>query len=427
MRSTRRAPTTATCCASSPTIRGTGIRRRRPRFIRHNRARIRRLVAKWTGEYQLTLDAVLDEMIERCRELKLRAVGSERQLRDRFHRAVDRQDRAFALQPVAAAVDRAMKKLRVLVLMHPDLVPPDSLQGLQRAGNQRLEDRVRRRHDAARAPATRCARSACRTSSTPIRDEIESWKPDVVFNLLEEFHGEAVYDQNVVELSRADARALYRLQSARPDAGARQGPVEEARALSPHADAGLRGVPDAAARCKRPPRLALPLIVKSLSEDASLRHRAGLGGGERREARRARRPSSTSGSAPRRSPSNISRAARSTSACSATTACRVLPIWELQFGRSGAGRLADRHREGQARPRIPAAPRRRAGAGQGSGAGGGRAHPAAWPSASAARSNSTATPASISASPPTARRISSRPIPIPEIAKSRGVRPVGAA
>jgi hypothetical protein len=38
------------------------------------------MVARWTGEYQLTLDSVLDEMIDRCRELKLRAVGSERQL-----------------------------------------------------------------------------------------------------------------------------------------------------------------------------------------------------------------------------------------------------------------------------------------------------------------------------------------------------------
>ncbi|MGH8515502.1 MAG: putative zinc-binding metallopeptidase, partial [Gammaproteobacteria bacterium] len=49
-------------------------------FIRHNRARIRELVSKWTGEYQLTLDSVLDEMIARCRELKLRAVGNQRQL-----------------------------------------------------------------------------------------------------------------------------------------------------------------------------------------------------------------------------------------------------------------------------------------------------------------------------------------------------------
>ena len=45
---------------------------------------IRRLVSKWTGEYQLTLDTVLYDMIERCRELKLRAVGSDRQLRTDF-------------------------------------------------------------------------------------------------------------------------------------------------------------------------------------------------------------------------------------------------------------------------------------------------------------------------------------------------------
>ena len=49
-------------------------------FLEKNRARIRRRVAKSTGEYQLTLDDVLDEMIGRCRKLKLRAVGSERQL-----------------------------------------------------------------------------------------------------------------------------------------------------------------------------------------------------------------------------------------------------------------------------------------------------------------------------------------------------------
>ncbi len=53
-------------------------------FLRQNRAKIRQMVSKWTGEYQLTLDAVLDDMISRCRELKLRAVGSERQLRIDF-------------------------------------------------------------------------------------------------------------------------------------------------------------------------------------------------------------------------------------------------------------------------------------------------------------------------------------------------------
>jgi hypothetical protein len=49
-------------------------------FIRRHRAPIRQLVARWTGENQLTLDAVLDDMISRCRELDLRAVGPERKL-----------------------------------------------------------------------------------------------------------------------------------------------------------------------------------------------------------------------------------------------------------------------------------------------------------------------------------------------------------
>lgn len=53
-------------------------------FIRHHRARIRGAVSKWTGEYQITIDTVLDEMIDRCRELKLRAVGPERRLMTDF-------------------------------------------------------------------------------------------------------------------------------------------------------------------------------------------------------------------------------------------------------------------------------------------------------------------------------------------------------
>ena len=53
-------------------------------FLRRNRAKIRQIVSKWTGEYQLTLDAVFDDVIGRCRELELRAAGSERQLRMDF-------------------------------------------------------------------------------------------------------------------------------------------------------------------------------------------------------------------------------------------------------------------------------------------------------------------------------------------------------
>jgi hypothetical protein len=61
-----------------------GVEHRRSRaaatFLRRNRAKIRQMVARWTREYQPALDAVLDDMIARTRELKLKAVGPERQL-----------------------------------------------------------------------------------------------------------------------------------------------------------------------------------------------------------------------------------------------------------------------------------------------------------------------------------------------------------
>ena len=42
------------------------------RFLRRVGPELRRLVARWTGEYQYTIDQVLQEMIDRCRELRLR-------------------------------------------------------------------------------------------------------------------------------------------------------------------------------------------------------------------------------------------------------------------------------------------------------------------------------------------------------------------
>jgi len=49
-------------------------------LLRRNRAKIREMVSKWARDYQPALDAVLNDMIARCRDLGLRAVGSERQL-----------------------------------------------------------------------------------------------------------------------------------------------------------------------------------------------------------------------------------------------------------------------------------------------------------------------------------------------------------
>jgi hypothetical protein len=46
-------------------------------FLRSHRAELRRTVNLWTGEYQYTIDQVLGEMIDRCRELNLRLTESD--------------------------------------------------------------------------------------------------------------------------------------------------------------------------------------------------------------------------------------------------------------------------------------------------------------------------------------------------------------
>jgi hypothetical protein len=53
-------------------------------FLARLRRPIRRLVAGWTGIYQYTIDQVIEDIIGRCRELKLRLALPEDQAREQF-------------------------------------------------------------------------------------------------------------------------------------------------------------------------------------------------------------------------------------------------------------------------------------------------------------------------------------------------------
>jgi hypothetical protein len=53
-------------------------------FLGRMRRPLRRLVASWTGIYQYTIDQVLEDIIQRCRELKLRLAVPEDQARQEF-------------------------------------------------------------------------------------------------------------------------------------------------------------------------------------------------------------------------------------------------------------------------------------------------------------------------------------------------------
>ena len=153
----------------------------------------------------------------------------------------------------------------------------------------------------------------------PVRDEIEGFKPDVVFTLLEQFHGEVIYDQNV-------ASYLELMQDPYTGCNPRGLMLARGKDLSKTLVHYHRiAVPAFAVfpmrrKVRRPARLALPLIVKSLSEDASWASRKHPSSTPTRSSQSAS-PSSTSGSAPPRSPSNISRDVSSMSACSATSGC----------------------------------------------------------------------------------------------------------
>jgi hypothetical protein len=54
------------------------------RFIARVRKDVRRMVSEWTGEYQYTIDQVLESMLKRCSELNLRLMRSEESTKSDF-------------------------------------------------------------------------------------------------------------------------------------------------------------------------------------------------------------------------------------------------------------------------------------------------------------------------------------------------------
>src|SRR5580765_2045368 len=164
-------------------------------------------------------------------------------------------------------MDRAMRRLRILVLMHPDCVPPDSTDGYtaREINVWKTEFDV---VSTLRAAGHEVRPLGVQDELKPVRDEIEGFKPQVVFNLLEQFHGEVIYDHNV-------ASYLQLMQVPYTGCNPRGLMLARGKDLSKTLVHYHRiAVPAFAVfpmrrKVKRPARLALPLIVKSLSEDGS--------------------------------------------------------------------------------------------------------------------------------------------------------------
>lgn len=90
-----------------------------------------------------------------------------------------------------------MRKLRVMMLVHYSLVPPDDLHAKD---DPRME-KFRTEYDVKTA-LTRLGHEVrvvgVYDDLAPIRSTVEEWKPHIAFNLLEEFAGIAAFDYYVV-------------------------------------------------------------------------------------------------------------------------------------------------------------------------------------------------------------------------------------
>jgi D-alanine-D-alanine ligase len=161
-----------------------------------------------------------------------------------------------------------MKPSRVLLLTHPDLVPPESLKGFS-------EEEInvwKTEYDVVstlRGSGHEVMPLGVSNELRPIRDAVESFKPHVVFNLLEEFHGEAVYDHSVVSYLEL-IRVAYTGCNPRGLVLSRGKDLAKKLVHYHRVPTPAFAVFPIGRKIKRPPRLTLPLIVKSLNEDASM-------------------------------------------------------------------------------------------------------------------------------------------------------------
>lgn len=160
-----------------------------------------------------------------------------------------------------------MRPLRVLLLSHPGLIPPESVEG--RSERELHEWKTVSSVTAALKAAGHHVRAlGVQLELQPIRDEIEEWKPHVVFNLLEEFHGETAYDQNVASYLEL-LRVPYTGCNPRGLMLARGKDLSKTLVAYHRIATPTFHVFPMQRKVRRPPRLQFPLIVKTLSEDAS--------------------------------------------------------------------------------------------------------------------------------------------------------------
>jgi len=160
------------------------------------------------------------------------------------------------------------RKLKVLVLMHEDLVPPAEVKGLS---DKELAD-FRTEYDVIQTLEElghEVHKLGVGSDLGPVRRAFAELEPDIAFNLLVHFHGIAVYDQHVVSYLEL-LRKRYTGCSPRGLMLARDKALSKELLAFHRIRVPRHAVFPFGRKPRRPRKLVFPLVVKSLYEEASL-------------------------------------------------------------------------------------------------------------------------------------------------------------
>jgi len=160
------------------------------------------------------------------------------------------------------------RKLRIVVLVQEDLVPPDSLDGYDQKEIQlwRTEYDV---NSTLKSMGHETHPIGLSSDLGPIRKAVEELQPDIAFNLLEEFDGYPLFDQHVVSYLEL-GRQKYTGCNPRGLTLAHDKELTK-KILSYHRISLPRfAVFPTKRRVIRPKRLRFPLLVKSVTDEGSV-------------------------------------------------------------------------------------------------------------------------------------------------------------
>ncbi len=160
------------------------------------------------------------------------------------------------------------KRLRVMLLVHATLVPPDDITDEE---DPRL-DKIRTEHDVREALIElghEVRVVGAYDDLAPIRATIEEWMPDIVFNLLEEFAGNPAFDYYVV--SYLEMLGIpYTGCNPRGLVLARDKALSKIILSHHHISVPEFAVFPRGRAIRRSKRLRYPMVVKSLMEEGSV-------------------------------------------------------------------------------------------------------------------------------------------------------------